>query len=145
MHWRRARNKSMDEPVRSNMHTFVIRALAPMHDRMWIHMSTQTDLHIYDIYMYIHNTYAQREREREGERERDRGIDIERERPTDRNFLSSLCLLCSLAGLAALPARLLCWLRLAVLACLLACLLLACQMVCISTHTFPRFFYTTPV
>ena len=69
-----------------------------------------------------------RERARGRERERDRGIDIERERPTDRNFLSSLCLLCSLAGLAALPARLLCWLRLAVLAviaCLLACCWLA--------------------
>ena len=74
MHWRRAKNKSMDEPVRSNMHTFVIRALAPMHDRKWIHLSTQTDLHIYIymiyIYMYTHNTYAQRETEREGERER---------------------------------------------------------------------------
>ena len=83
--------------------------------------------------------HRDKESEMERERDRDRGIDIERERPTDRNFLSSLCLLCSLAGLAALPARLLCWLRLAVL----ACLLLACQMVCISTHTFTHFFINT--
>ena len=81
---------------------------------------------IYMIYIYVYTEYICTERkrarwrERERERDRDRGIDIERERPTGRNFLSSLCFLCSLAGLAALPARLLCWLRLAVLACLLA-------------------------
>ena len=75
MHWRRAKNKSMDEPVRSNMHTFVIRALAPMHDRMWIHMSTQTDLHIYDMYLCIYIIHMHREEESEMERERETEIE----------------------------------------------------------------------